>query len=80
MLRHYRSNKRQLVRAGITNAVVKIESAISPFKLEDNDGPAFPSQSSTSAFTVEHQKNIDRYVENCFTQHEKANSGKHFKF
>jgi hypothetical protein len=80
MLRHDRSKKCQLVRAGITNAVGIIESAISPFKKENNGGPAFTSQSSTSAFTVEHQKNIDRYVENCFTQYEHANAGKHLKF
>jgi hypothetical protein len=80
MLRHYRCKKCQLVRAGITNAVVKLENAISPFKMENNDSPAFTSQSSASAFTVEHQKNVERYVEKCFTQYEHANSGKHFKF
>jgi hypothetical protein len=80
MLRHYRSKKCQLVRAGITNTVVKIENAISPFKMEDNGSPAFTSQSSTSVCTVEYQKNVDRYVEQCKIQMENANSGKYLKF
>jgi hypothetical protein len=82
MLRHYRSKKCQLVRAGITNAVVNIEKAISPFKMENKNGsPTFTSQSSTSAFTEKkHENDINSYVENCFTQYEKANAVKLLKF
>ena len=61
MLRHYRTKKCQLVRNGINNAVVKIESAISPFKISDT-------------FTVENQSNLTRYLEHSDHNRSRSNS------
>ena len=61
MLRHYRTKKCQLVRNGINNAVVKIESAISPFKISDT-------------FTVENQNNLTRYLEHSDHNRSRSNS------
>ena len=61
MLRHYRTKKCQLVRNGINNAVVKIESAISPFKITDT-------------FTVENQNNLTRYLEHSDHNRSRSNS------
>ena len=63
MLRHYRTKKCQLVRNGINNAVVKIESAISPFKMEGTD-----------TFTVENQNNLTRYLEHSDHNRSRSNS------
>jgi uncharacterized protein YijF (DUF1287 family) len=63
MLRHYRTKKCQLVRNGINNAVVKIESAISPFKMEGTD-----------TFTVENQSNLTRYLEHSDHNRSRSNS------
>ena len=71
MLRHYRTKKCQLVRNGINNAVVKIESAISPFKME---GRGFTSKADTDTFTVENQSNLTRYLEHSDHNRSRSNS------
>ena len=82
MLRHYRTKKCQLVRNGINNAVVKIESAISPFKMEgrgftskeDLDRVELRLKADTDTFTVENQNNLTRYLEHSDHNRSRSNS------
>ena len=85
MLRHYRSKKCQLVRNGINKTVVKLEAAISPFKMEGSgtrQGRATPqggpptctSKADTDTFTVENQRNLARYLEHSDHNRSRSNS------